>query len=85
MAFIAVGITPLIPYLILGLSMTTQFTTSSLIAMLMFFSIGLMKSLSLGKIKLTSVIKTLIMGSAAASIAFLTGYGLQHLFGISMI
>jgi VIT1/CCC1 family predicted Fe2+/Mn2+ transporter len=85
LAFITVGAMPLVPYLIPGLSLSVQFTASALIAMLMFFSIGLMKSLSLGKLKLASGIKTLIMGSAAASIAFLTGFGLQHLFGISMI
>ncbi|MPQ76621.1 VIT1/CCC1 transporter family protein [Hydrogenovibrio sp. JE_KL2] len=85
LAFITVGAMPLVPYLMSGLSLTTQFTASALIAMFMFFSIGLIKSLSLGKRQLASGVKTLIMGSAAASIAFLTGFGLQHLFGISMI
>lgn len=83
-AFVFVGAMPLSPYLF-DIDLKVQFTISTLIALLMFFSIGLLKSFALGKMRLRSGIKTLFMGATAAGLAFLTGYVLQHLFAVNMI
>ncbi|WP_024851938.1 VIT1/CCC1 transporter family protein [Hydrogenovibrio kuenenii] len=84
-AFVFVGAMPLIPYLIPSLTLAHQFMISTLIAALMFFLIGILKSIVLGKLNLTSGIKTLVIGSAAAGIAFATGYLLQNIFAISAV
>ena len=83
MAFISVGAIPLIPFLISCLEMQSQFIISALLAAIMFFLIGMLKSLFLDKPVLISGISTLLTGGAAASLAFLTGYILREIIGIA--
>lgn len=82
-AFVLVGAIPLIPFLVPAMEMNTQFLFSAILAGIMFFLIGSLKSLFLFKPILRSGFSTLLTGGAAASLAFLTGYILRELFGIA--
>ncbi|WP_022947416.1 VIT1/CCC1 transporter family protein [Methylohalobius crimeensis] len=81
-AFLIVGAVPLIPFLLPGWEMQRQFIASSILAALMFCLIGMLKSLVFAKPIFISGINTLLTGSAAAALAFLTGYLLRGVFGI---
>lgn len=78
-AFVLVGSIPLTPFLIPGIESQSQFVASALLAAMMFFLIGLLKSRVLAKPPIWSGIKTLLTGCTAASLAFITGYVLQTL------
>lgn len=81
-AFLVVGAVPLLPYTLPGLETSTQFLTSLFLAGVMFFGIGMLKSLVYHRPMLRSGIRTLLMGGAAASLAFITGHLAQALFGV---
>ena len=81
-AFIAVGAVPLLPFLVAHLSMQTQFLVSALLAALMFFVIGMAKSLVYSQRVWQSACTTLLLGGTASALAFATGYLLRQLFGI---
>lgn len=81
-AFLSVGAIPLIPFLIMGLETQLQFIISACLAGIMFFFIGMMKSLIFANPVFRSGLKTLLTGGAAAGLAFLTGYLLRVVFGI---
>lgn len=83
-AFIAVGTMPLIPFLITVLDMQTQFYLSACIAGIMFFTIGTIKGLLLSIQKVRSGVNTLLTGTAAAGLAFLTGYVLREILGVGL-
>lgn len=83
-AFLVVGAVPLLPYAVPGLAGLTQFLTSLALAGLMFFLIGMGKSLVYQQPVLVSGVRTLLMGGAAAGLAFLTGHLAQALFGVSV-
>ncbi|CAM4324839.1 VIT1/CCC1 transporter family protein [Vreelandella rituensis] len=80
-AFLAVGILPLIPYALPGLGITTQFLTSLGLAGGVFLGIGMLKSAVYGLPAWRSGLRTLFMGTAAAGLAFATGYLAQGLLG----
>jgi VIT1/CCC1 family predicted Fe2+/Mn2+ transporter len=80
-AFLLVGFFPLIPFLISGLSLETTFLLSSVTAALAFFGIGVGKGLVLGRAALKAGLETLLIGGAAAILAYLVGAWLQHVFG----
>lgn len=82
LAFIAVGAIPLAPFLLPGLPLQAQFVVSTFLAGLMFFCIGMLKSLVYSQPVLRAGISTLLLGGGAASLAYLTGYLLRLLFGI---
>ena len=85
MAFLLVGAMPLMPFLLPGLERQPQFVLSAVVAGIMFFSIGMMKSLVVAKPMFLSGLGTLLTGGAAAFLAFLTGYLLREVFGIGGI
>ncbi|TFH87907.1 hypothetical protein EQG41_03035 [Billgrantia azerbaijanica] len=82
-AFLVVGAMPLLPYTIPALTTTQQFLASLAIAALMFFAIGMLKSLVYGQRMVQSGVRTLLMGGAAAGLAFLTGLLAHALFGVA--
>ena len=82
-AFLIVGAMPLLPFLINSLSMQQQFLISSGIAGVMFFSIGMLKSFLFAMPVFVSGLRTLLTGSAAAGLAYLTGYILRTVFNIA--
>jgi VIT1/CCC1 family predicted Fe2+/Mn2+ transporter len=83
-AFMAVGVMPLVPYAMPWLDPTRQFLTSLAVAGLMFFLIGMGKSLVYHQPVLKSGLRTLLIGGAAAGLAFLTGHLAQALFGVGL-
>lgn len=82
MAFLVIGAMPLMPLLATGLAMQQQFIISTVVAAVVFFSIGTLKSLVFAKPFLRAGLGTLLTGGAAAGLAYLTGYLLRATFGI---
>jgi len=78
-AFVAVGAVPLLPFLFAGMDLQTRFIASALLAGLVFFVIGMLKSLVYARPVLRSGFNTLLLGGAAAALAFLVGYLLRQL------
>ncbi|EPC03308.1 hypothetical protein L861_17345 [Litchfieldella anticariensis FP35 = DSM 16096] len=83
-AFLIVGAMPLLPYAVPFLDTTRQFLASLLIAALMFFLIGMMKSVVYHRPVFQSGLRTLLMGGTAAGLAFLTGHLASIWFGVSV-
>ncbi len=81
-AFLLAGAAPLIPFMVPGLAMDVQFTMSFFLAGVMFFVIGATKSVIFSKPIIRSGLKTLLTGSAAAGLAFASGYVLRVVFGV---
>lgn len=81
-AFVAVGAVPLLPFLFSAALPGKQFAASIVLAGFMFFAIGLAKGLVIGRSMLLSGVGTLLMGSGAATLAFLVGYLLRATFGL---
>lgn len=81
-AFVLVGTVPLLPFLNASMAMQQQYFFSAVLAGMMFFLIGSLKSLSFGKPIFRAGIKTLLTGGAAASLAFCTGYLLRRVFDL---
>jgi VIT1/CCC1 family predicted Fe2+/Mn2+ transporter len=84
-AFISVGIIPLLPFFLPALEMQQQFILSTFFAAIMFFSIGAIKGLVFVKPIFVSGLSTLLTGGAAAGLAFIAGYLLRNAFGIEGI
>ena len=81
-AFLLVGAIPLIPFFISAITINQQFILSAIFAGMMFFMIGMLKSMVFAKPIFLSGVQTLVTGGAAASLAFITGYLLRTQFGI---
>lgn len=80
-AFLIVGTLPLMPYALPGLDHDTQFLVSLILAGCVFLGIGMLKSVVYGLSAWRSGLRTLFMGTAAAGLAFATGYLAQGLVG----
>lgn len=80
-AFLAVGILPLLPYAVPGLGTTTQFLASLGLAGTVFLGIGMLKSAVYGLPAWRSGLRTLFMGTTAAGLAYATGYLAHGLLG----
>lgn len=78
-AFLIVGAIPLLPYLFTDLSTSTQFLSSLGLAGGIFLAIGMLKSAVYQQPIWRSGIRTLVMGIAAAGLAFGAGYFAQGL------
>lgn len=84
-AFVFVGAVPLFPFVIPGMDKEVQFILSACFAGLMFFAIGMMKSIIVRKPVFVSGARTLLTGGTAAGLAFLTGYLLNETLGMGAI
>ncbi|MFO7706382.1 MAG: VIT1/CCC1 transporter family protein [Halopseudomonas sp.] len=80
-AFLAVGILPLLPYAVPGLGTSTQFLASLGLAGAVFLGIGMLKSAVYGLPAWRSGLRTLFMGTTAAGLAYATGYFAHGLLG----
>ena len=80
-SFLLVGAIPLIPFFISAITINQQFILSAIFAGIMFFMIGMLKSMVFAKPIFLSGVQTLLTGGAAASLAYLTGYILREQFG----
>ncbi|MBB3232831.1 VIT1/CCC1 transporter family protein [Halomonas stenophila] len=84
LAFLVVGAMPLVPYALPGILPWHRFLASLAIAAFMFLLIGMLKSLVYQRPVWQSGLRTLLMGGAAAGLAFLTGYLAQAWFGVAL-
>ena len=75
-AFLLVGILPLLPFFF-ALASSQVFWVSCVIAGCAFFGIGLVKAWVIGHSYLRYSVQTLVTGGAAAAIAFFVGQWLQ--------
>lgn len=83
-AFILVGAMPLMPFLS-NMPTNQKFFVSASIAGVMFFMIGMLKSMVFNKPIISSGLQTLAIGGTAAALAFYTGHILREVFGIAGI
>lgn len=83
LAFLVVGVIPLLPFFFRGADMQLQFYLSAALAAMVFLGIGMIKGLIFQKNILRSGIGTLLTGGAASSLAYLTGMLLREWLGIS--
>lgn len=81
-SFILVGAVPLVPLLVPQLVQNWQFAMSAVLAGVMFFTIGAMKSRFVSKPVFRSGIATLMTGGTAACLAFGAGYVMREVFGV---
>ena len=77
LVFLVAGALPLIPFLVPVLSGSEYFVASGITAILVLFGIGYIKGVIVDLPRLRSGLETLLMGGAAAVIAFLFGYVLE--------
>ena len=80
-AFLVVGIIPLVPFLLPDLLTSIRFLASAVATAVAFFSVGAAKGLILSRSALRSGLGTLLTGGTAAAIAFVVGALLQKAFG----
>lgn len=78
-AFLAVGALPLLPFALPWLGTGAQFLASLGLAECVFLGVGMLKSVVYRLPAWRSGLRTLFMGSAAAGLAFATGYLAQGL------
>jgi VIT1/CCC1 family predicted Fe2+/Mn2+ transporter len=83
-AFVSVGAIPLLPYLAPSIEMNQQFIISAFLAGIMFFLIGMLKSIAVDKPMLLSGMRTLLTGGTAAALAYFTAYFLREVFNITI-
>jgi VIT1/CCC1 family predicted Fe2+/Mn2+ transporter len=81
-AFVLIGVIPLLPLLVTPLGMPFQVYASVALAGIVFFAIGTLKNLVLGRPPLKAGLSTLLTGGSAAGLAFLVGYVLRNAFGV---
>lgn len=79
--FSAAGLVPLVPYLVPGFLLQQTFWASTLLTGLTFFGIGLMKGRVLRHSLLKSGLETLVVGGAAAGLAYAVGEWLREFAG----
>ena len=81
-AFLAVGLIPLLPFLVLANTPDYTFMASILATSLAFLGVGMIKGKILQLSMLRSGFETLLVGGAAAGISFLVGYVLHSIANI---
>ncbi len=79
--FFGVGALPLIPFLVPVLSGTEYFVASGIVTLFALFGIGWVKGVVLDTPRWRAGAETLLMGGAAALVAFLFGYFLEPMLG----
>lgn len=88
-AFVAVGLLPLLPFILFGLgnveaegaANSSMFVWSSVMTAIAFFLVGASKSFFVSQSWLRSGLETLAIGSGAAAIAYWIGYLLHQMVG----
>jgi len=82
-AFLVVGLVPLLPFLVSGLASGHIFTASCVMTALAFFAVGSAKGHWLGTSRLRGGLETLAVGAVAAGLAYGVGAWLRAMFGVS--
>lgn len=80
-AFLLVGLFPLVPFVLPGIEPTIVFPISIIVTAIAFFGVGVTKGIVLKRSALQSGLKTLLLGGAAALLAYLVGFWLRQTFG----
>lgn len=83
LAFGLCGFVPLLPFVINLGDFERMFAVSSGLAAATFFVLGMGKGVILDKAPLRAGLQTLLLGGAAAGLAYSTGVGLRIIFGVS--
>ena len=73
LAFVLVGFVPLVPFLSSALGVNLQFYISAFLAGMMFFGVGMLRSVVIRRPIIRSALGTLLMGGSAAALAYLVG------------
>lgn len=81
LGFSAAGLVPLLPYLIPGLPQSLIFPVSTAATGVTFIAIGVLKGRILDYPLFRSGMETLLVGGAAATLAYLVGLFLRGLVG----
>lgn len=81
-SFFLVGIIPLLPFLIPGLTIEQHFHLSTIVTLISFFGIGLAKGIVLEISLFRAGFETFVNGSAAASLAYIIAYILKNYMNI---
>jgi VIT1/CCC1 family predicted Fe2+/Mn2+ transporter len=81
LAFLLVGLIPLIPFLIPGLSTDERFVASCVATGLAFLAVGIAKGAVLEHGLVRSGLETLLTGGIAALLAYVAGSWLRQAFG----
>ena len=77
-AFLVIGTIPLLPFLLPVLDIERAFAASAVVTSLAFFFVGFVKGRALGRPALSSGFETLLIGSAAAVLAYGVGALLNY-------
>lgn len=80
-AFVLVGSIPLLPFLVFDLAPAHAFRVSAVATGVTFLAIGLLKGKAVGRPVLRSGIETLLLGGAAATVAYTVAAWLRQAFG----
>jgi VIT1/CCC1 family predicted Fe2+/Mn2+ transporter len=79
-AFIAVGLLPLLPFLVISEATGQAFGVSLLLTAVAFAGVGLLKGRLLHRSMLRSGLETLLVGGIAAALAYGVGYVLRQMY-----
>ena len=80
-AFVAVGLLPLLPFVVPGLPAGRELAASGALTALAFLAVGLAKGMVLRAPLLRSGLETLALGGAAAGLSYATGLALRRMYG----
>lgn len=80
-AFIAIGLIPLLPFMLPGMAGHAA-TISAALTLITFFLIGLGKGYALAQPPVASGLRTLLQGGTAAGLAYAVGYWLSRTYGL---
>jgi vacuolar iron transporter family protein len=81
-AFVAVGLVPLLPFLILPVASERIFPASALMSMAAFFMVGVMKGHVLDYRRVRFGLETMLAGAAAGVVAYGVGAVLRDIYNI---
>jgi VIT1/CCC1 family predicted Fe2+/Mn2+ transporter len=81
-AFLIVGLVPLLPFLPPNLEAAHRFAISAVFTGLAFASVGVVKGVVLEQPKWRSGLETLLTGGGAAILAYIVGLWLRQAYGI---
>ncbi|HKL20531.1 MAG TPA: VIT1/CCC1 transporter family protein [Tichowtungia sp.] len=79
-AFVAVGLIPLLPFLVPGLEADQRFLFSIIATAAAFLGVGIAKGRVLNHPVFKSGIKTLLVGGLAAALAYAMGHGIRSIY-----
>ncbi len=81
-AFVLVGMIPLLPFLMTGVRMPQAFLASAVLTGLAFLAVGLVKGMVVRQSVLRSGVETVLIGGAAAALAYFVGSWLRQVYGV---